>query len=303
MKILSKLTTVFLLNFLIGAAFNNAYSDATNILDIKATDQSTVLKTVNGSSITRDQVLIFLRTMQGQGQKITPDVESAVLNELVLRELVASEARKQNLDTSPEVVSQSKFMQQQILVEAWFLDYFKQHPITEEAVRAEYTRQLELTKSGRNSHEYLVSQILLSTEKEAGDVSKRLDSKESFEKIAQEKSIDKASAVQGGKLGWIVPSNIIKPLDDIIISLKKGIISNPVQTSLGWHILKVDETRVFKIPSYEAAKANLIKGIMDAERKELIEKLAKKAIIKEGLSVSIDTYMLRTGKNRVNKYG
>jgi peptidyl-prolyl cis-trans isomerase C len=125
-----------------------------------------------------------------------------------------------------------------------------------------------------------VSQILLSSEQEAQEVAKRLESNESFERIAQEKSMDKPSAAQGGKLGWLLPTMIVKPLDDIILSLKKGNVSNPVQTNLGWHILKVDDVRKFKPASYDDAKTNVIKGLMDAKRKVLVEELAKTSVIK-----------------------
>ena len=203
-----------------------------------------------------------------------------VLNELVARELVAADARKKKLDTLPEVKAQVKLMQQQVLVDAWFADYFKKNPIKEEDVRDEYNRQLDSTKSGRNANEYSVSQILLGNEQDAQDVSKRLENNESFERIAQEKSLDKASAAQGGKLGWLLPSMIVKPLDDIILSLKKGSVSNPLQTNLGWHILKVDDVRKFKPATYDDAKANVIKGLVDAKRKTLVEDLAKTAVIK-----------------------
>ncbi len=203
-----------------------------------------------------------------------------VLNELVARELVAADARKKKLDTLPEVKAQVKLMQQQVLVDAWFADYFKKNPIKEEDVRDEYNRQLDSTKSGRNANEYSVSQILLGNEQDAQDVSKRLENNESFERIAQEKSLDKASAAQGGKLGWLLPSMIVKPLDDIILSLKKGSVSNPLQTNLGWHILKVDDVRKFKPATYDDAKANVIKGLVDAKRKTLVEELAKTAVIK-----------------------
>lgn len=282
MKFESKKILMLLCQFTVILLCQDALSAnqaVTDLTTLKMGDDGRVLKTVNGVNITRDQVVIFLRSMQAQGQNITPEVETSVLNELILRELVASEARKQNLNTTPEVLSQMKFMMQQILVEAWFADYFKQHPITDEEARTEYAKQIELTKTGRNSNEYLVSQILVLSEKEANDISKRLDGKESFAKLAQEKSIDKGSSAQGGKLGWVIPNNIVKPLDDVIISLKNGSTSNPVQSALGWHILKVEDRRVFKIAAFEAVKANLMKVIMDAKRKVLIEGMAKKATI------------------------
>ena len=238
------------------------------------------LKTVNGVIITQEQLNHFLQNLQAQGQKISPDAEKMVLNELIARELVAGDARKKKLDGLTEVKAQIKLMQQQVLVDAWFADYFKKNPITEEAVREEYNRQLDSTKSGRNANEYSVSQILLSSEQDAQEVSKRLENNESFEGIAQDKSLDKLSAAQGGKLGWLLPSMIVKPLDDIILSLKKGSVSNPLQTNLGWHILKVEDIRKFKPASYDDAKANVIKGLVDTKRKVLVEELAKTAVIK-----------------------
>ena len=158
-----------------------------------------------------------MQNLQAQGQQVGPDAEKMVLNELIARELVAGDARKKKLDALPEVKAQVKLMQQQVLVDAWFADYFKKNPIKEEDVRNEYNRQLDSTKSGRNSNEYSVSQILLGSEQEAQEVSKRLENNESFERIAQDKSLDKPSAAQGGKLGWLLPSMIVKPLDDIVL--------------------------------------------------------------------------------------
>ncbi len=238
------------------------------------------IKTVNGVAITQEQLNHFLQNLQAQGQQVSPDAEKMVLNELIARELVAGDARKKKLDTSPEVKAQLKLMQQQVLVDAWFADYFKKNPIKEEDVRNEYNRQLESTKSGRNANEYSVSQILLSSEQEAQEISKRLEANESFERLAQDKSLDKTSAAQGGRLGWLLPSMIVKPLDDIVVSLKKGNVSNPVQTSLGWHILKVEDVRKFKPASFDEAKNNVIKGLVEAKRKVLVEELAKTAVIK-----------------------
>jgi peptidyl-prolyl cis-trans isomerase C len=243
-------------------------------------DTSKAIKTVNGVAISQEQLNHFMQNLQAQGQQMGPDAEKMVLNELIARELVAGDARKKKLDALPEVKAQVKLMQQQVLVDAWFADYFKKNPIKEEDVRNEYNRQLESTKSGRNANEYSVSQILLSSEQEAQDVSKRLEANESFERLAQDKSLDKPSAAQGGKLGWLLPSMIVKPLDDIVLSLKKGSVSNPVQTNLGWHILKVEDIRKFKPATFDEAKNNVIKGLVDAKRKVLVEELAKTAVIK-----------------------
>ena len=69
-----------------------------------------------------------------------------------------------------------------------------------------------------------------------------VDGKESFSDLAKRFSND-SSAPQGGNLGWLNPGETVPPFEQAMKKLKIGEVSEPVQTSFGWHLIVVDERR------------------------------------------------------------
>ncbi len=70
----------------------------------------------------------------------------------------------------------------------------------------------------------------------------RLAQGESFSDLAKRFSED-GSAPQGGDLGWLNPGDTVPPFERAMDALQPGEISEPVQTSFGWHLIRVDERR------------------------------------------------------------
>ncbi len=75
------------------------------------------------------------------------------------------------------------------------------------------------------------------------DVIKRARAGEDFAKLAREISEDKASAVQGGDLGFVGPGELVAPFEQAAFALKKGEISAPVRTPFGYHAIRVLDVR------------------------------------------------------------
>jgi peptidyl-prolyl cis-trans isomerase D len=71
------------------------------------------------------------------------------------------------------------------------------------------------------------------------DVIKRARGGEDFAKLAREISEDKASAVQGGDLGFVAPGELVAPFEQAAFALKKGEVSDPVRTPFGYHAIRV----------------------------------------------------------------
>jgi peptidyl-prolyl cis-trans isomerase SurA len=65
---------------------------------------------------------------------------------------------------------------------------------------------------------------------------------EPFSDLARRFSND-SSAPQGGSLGWLNPGETVPPFEQAMKKLKIGEVSEPVQTSFGWHLIVVDERR------------------------------------------------------------
>jgi peptidyl-prolyl cis-trans isomerase D len=75
------------------------------------------------------------------------------------------------------------------------------------------------------------------------NVIKRARAGEDFGKLAREVSEDKASAVQGGDLGFVGPGELVAPFEQAAFALKKGDISDPVRTPFGYHAIRVLDVR------------------------------------------------------------
>lgn len=74
-------------------------------------------------------------------------------------------------------------------------------------------------------------------------VIKRARAGEDFGKLAKEVSEDKASAAQGGDLGFVGAGELVAPFEQAAFALKKGEISEPVRTPFGYHAIRVLDVR------------------------------------------------------------
>lgn len=67
--------------------------------------------------------------------------------------------------------------------------------------------------------------------------------KTSFADVAKRESADTASAADGGSLGRVTKGQFVKEFDDAAFALQPGVISQPVLTPFGYHLIKVDEKK------------------------------------------------------------
>jgi len=240
-----------------------------------AEDKSAAM--VNGVSIPQARIDMRVKAAAAQGQVDSPELRKAIREDMINLEVLTQEARKNGLDKNPDVIEQVSLAQESVLVGAYVQDYAKSHPIGEDQIQKEYDR----IKSTLGKSEYNVSHILVNTEEEAKSIIAQLGKKGSkFDKIAREKSKDAGSAEKGGSLGWAVPNNFVPPFADALLTLKKGTYTKePVKTEFGWHIIKLDDIRDLKVPSYDELKPQILQRLQQQAVQALIADLRSKAKI------------------------
>lgn len=249
---------------------------ASCILSISAQAQS--LATVNGSKISSKQVDEWTKTAATGEVKDSPELRQNILNEIILREAIFQDIEKTGLATKGDNAFAIKTAQQNVLVDLWFAEYFKKHPVGEDQVKAEYKKQLALSKEPKYAKEYEVAQIVVATEKEGQDVIAQINSGKSFETLAKSKSLDKVTGEQGGLVGWALSDQYIEPIGALVPGLVKGKVDQkPVKTNLGWHVIKLVDSRAFVMPSYNDAKSNLAQTLVARGKQEAISDLMKDA--------------------------
>jgi peptidyl-prolyl cis-trans isomerase C len=239
-----------------------------------AEDKSAAM--VNGVSIPQSRVDLRVNAAVAQGQPDSPELRKAIREELISIEVVRQEAVKNGMDKSPEVVQQIELANQQILVGAYLQDYDKKHPIGDDQLKQEY----EKLKAQLGNKEYNVRHILVETEAEAKAIIAQLGKKAKFEKLAAEKSKDAGSKEHGGSLGWAVPSNFVPPFASALVKLKKGeYTKEPVQSQFGWHVIKLDDERELKVPTFEQLKPQLQQRLQQQAIQKAVADLRAKAKI------------------------
>ena len=237
--------------------------------------ESKSITKVNGVAIPQSLLDVRVNAALAQGQPDTPELRNAVRDELINIQVLAQAANKSGLSKKADVVQQIDLSKLTILASAYIQDYIKKHPISEAALKQEY----EKINKQRGGKEYKVSHILVKTEDEAKAVVDQLKSKK-FEDVAMDKSQDPGSSVKGGDLGWAVPSNFVKPFADAMVALNKGQVSAPVQSQFGWHIIKLEDSRDLKVPSFDEVKPQLTQHMQQQMVQQVISEQRAKATIK-----------------------
>jgi peptidyl-prolyl cis-trans isomerase D len=82
-------------------------------------------------------------------------------------------------------------------------------------------------------------QILVADEATAQDIRAQLLAGADFAALAAQDSLDTTSQQAGGDLGWFGPGKMAAEFETAAYGLDIGVISQPVQSSSGWHIIQV----------------------------------------------------------------
>ena len=78
-----------------------------------------------------------------------------------------------------------------------------------------------------------------------------------FAEVARKNSQDPGSAEKGGDLDFVTKGAMVKPFEDAMFALKKGEISNVVETEFGYHIIHLTDIKPAVVPPFEQVRATI----------------------------------------------
>jgi len=208
---------------------------------------------VNGKAIPSARVDEFVAALTQQGRPDTPELRTAVRDELIAREIFMQEAEKKGLARQTDVQRQLESARQDILIRALIRDQLKTNPVTDADIKAEYDK-LAKASGGK---EYKARHILVDGEADAKAIVEQLKKGAAFEELAK-KSKDTGSASRGGDLDWASPDSYVKPFSDAMVKLEKGKMTEvPVKSDFGWHVIRLDDIRDVQPPPLEQVKPQI----------------------------------------------
>lgn len=243
---------------------------------------NTVAATVNGVKIKKDTLF---DEMMRQGA-------SQLLDNLIDKELVRQEVDKAGLNvTDADMDQEIAILKKNFSSDDEFNMMLMQYGMTMDDLRGELLMQVQLkmllgpkttitdedlTKYYQDNKDRLstpeqvkASHILVATKEEAEAILSQLKSGADFAALAKEKSTDPGSKDAGGDLNFFPRGSMAAEFEDAAFKLGVGELSGVVQTSFGYHIIKVTDKKAATTPTFGEKKEDIRNSVLMQKVQEL----------------------------------
>lgn len=204
------------------------------------------------------------------------------LDELITRELLMQEARKQGLDQNDVIRDRAQRYREQLILDELLKDRIKAKiELSKEELDAFYEK---------HAHELLtslkvqVSQMLLPNLSAAKDLESQINRGGDFGKFAQRYSLDSKTKAKGGDLGPYHKDLAIPEVDAVVHTLKPGMVSAPIKTDAGYYLVMVTALDKEIIQADLAVRERLRQELLNEKRRkrfdDVIADIRAKAIVR-----------------------
>lgn len=216
---------------------------------VQAAPKDPIIATVNGVPVRLSELEVAQQSLPPQYRNMPLQaVFPALLDRIVDSKLVVQEGKKSKVTEDPAFKKRMAFVEDQVLQDFWIQREIARR-VTAEKLQQRYEERL---KSMPTEEEVHARHILVSTEDEAKALIAEIKKGAAFDKLAKDKSTDKASGAEGGDLGWFKKSDMVKEFADAAFDLKKGAMTEtPIKTQFGYHVIQVEDRRKAPPPAYE----------------------------------------------------
>jgi peptidyl-prolyl cis-trans isomerase C len=246
------------IRFLTGAAIALSFATTAhsqNSLPINAA------ASVNGMIISNDMVEQGIQAALSQGQKDSPELRNLVLGKMIEISLLSQQAEKNGLADSDKANIQLALIRQNYLADL------------------EYNREIASLGPQGMIVEYKVSDLVVATEAEAQSALARTKKGESFDKVVKSVSLA-PNKTQGGAVGWVQAGQTLPQIANVLVTLSKGQISPaPIQMPQGWYLIKLEDKKSSKPPTFEQAKAVIRNALLQKKQYEFLSQLRQSSTI------------------------
>lgn len=218
-----------------------------------------------------------------QGTPVKEVLKELVVSQLLDQSLIAKYVKDNNysVDTvllEEKLAEQKKLIEEDadlkelysaISVDDAFLKYAVQSSIIQNAfdemVNAEILK--DTARAEKLFSEYAVEvkakHILVEKEETANEIKAKIEAGEAFEDLAKTYSTDAANASKGGDLGYFQRGTYTPEFDEIAFSLPVGTVSEPIKTSFGYHLIKIEDIKTVNVLVEENEDETLVQSYKD----------------------------------------
>lgn len=233
--------------------------------------------TVNGKPVSKAQFELYVDNLAQQaGREISAEQKAQLLDQFIGMQLAAEVAEQAGVTKEAKVVNQLALARLNVIFDAGLNKYLEQHPVSDAELKTEYDTQVAAMP-----REYHARHILVDDQATAEAITKELQGGADFAKLAQQKSKD-SSGKTGGDLGWFTLDTMNKQFAEAVAQLQPGkLTEQPVHSQFGWHVIKLEESRVPAPPAFTDVKDRVKVIVQRKHLQSYLEQLRKNAKIEK----------------------
>jgi peptidyl-prolyl cis-trans isomerase C len=236
--------------------------------------QSTTVAKVNGKNITEADLNLAEQEIGGELGSLPPATRRRVLVEfLIENQLFADAAEGQKLSQGQAFDDRMQYWRRRALRDTYF-DQSVKSSVSDAEARKFYDEQVGQIKP---QEEVKARHILVEGQEKAKELFEKIAHGGDFAKLAKEFSKDPGTKDEGGDLGFFSRGQMVPQFEDAAFKLKAGEVSQPIETQFGWHIIKVDERREKKPPTFEEVKDRIVGSMIHRKAQDVAADLRSKA--------------------------
>jgi len=161
----------------------------------------------------------------------------ARLQEYIDNTLMADKAYAAGMDKDPEFIKRTAEYRKTHLINVHRANLIKKWQPTEDELKTFFVDNMDKISIPEARK---VQMVVVKTKEEAESIKAEIDSGEiTMFQAAQKYSIDPNAKRTLGEMGWVSHGTGFKELDDFTFNLEPEVVSNPVESPAGWHLVKV----------------------------------------------------------------
>jgi peptidyl-prolyl cis-trans isomerase C len=235
-----------------------------------------VVATVNGVKILSSDVEVARGQLPEQYRNLPMDqLYQPILNQLIRTKILSAQARADKLHETDTYKRRVDLVAERLLEEALLAKTIAEK-VTDDALQSRYDKT---SGSFPTKDEIRARHILVKTEAEADTIIKELTGGADFAKLAAEKSIGPSKA-NGGDLNYFSKGQMVPPFEEAAFALAKGeFTKSAVKSPFGWHVIKLEDKRQSKPPSFDESRTRLGQEMSQEIAEQLVKDLTGKATI------------------------
>ncbi len=230
-----------------------------------------VVLELHGVRVRRSDFERYLASVEARGLgPVPPEARRGLLDAFLEERALVIEARRGELPAAAGAEDEARAVAHLLAVSVRVAE------VTEEEIAAffrDHAAELAIPET------VTLRQVLVATPSEAREVKRRVGrDPKVFDTVARSLSVG-VEAAAGGYMGAFARGQLPPELEAVAFALPEGGTSDPVQTALGYHVLRVESRQPAREPALEEARERIRDRLARARRAE-----AERAFVAEVLA-------------------